>query len=333
MKVHNFFTEIAFIPWNFKRSSPETVRLLSDNPDYFALCLHGCNHTDNEFGGINYQELKDLSSTALWRMEQHNLITGLPYDPIMVFPHDRFSSIAMKALKDSGYFSVFCSTLQANDRGEPSAHEYQRPFTTIYYDFPLFYRRYPWNKSIFLQDIDLGRPILIVKHHHNFRNGYKETTDLIDWINSIGNIRWTSLLSIAEHYIGLRTHPTRQSANVLKTNLAFNGKVAIRRFLCEVRDNYIETSSLLTKVSKIVRGWIDSFGELYREIKDEWLTENKPLLLIAQTLGDKQIHSQIFRYILRSSISLSTGDKLRSCDLDLHLRYRRNVAIVDCVFR
>ena len=253
MKDHNFFTEIAFIPWNFKRSNPETVRLLSDNPDYFALCMHGCNHTDNEFGGINYQELKALSSTALWRMEQHNLITGLPYDPIMVFPQDRFSSVAMNALKDSGYFAAFCSTLQATDMGEPSAHEYQQPYITKYHDFPLFFRRYPWNKSIFLQDFDLDRPILIVKHHHDFRGGYKDTTDLIDWVNSLGNIRWTSLLGIAEHYIGSKVNLPKQSANVLQSNLAIDSKVAMRRFLCEIRDNYIETSSLLTKVYKIVR--------------------------------------------------------------------------------
>ena len=29
MKAHNFFTEIAFIPWNYKRSNAKTVRLLS----------------------------------------------------------------------------------------------------------------------------------------------------------------------------------------------------------------------------------------------------------------------------------------------------------------
>ena len=86
MKVHNFFTEIAFIPWNYKRSDARTVQLFADNTDYYAICVHGCNHIGNEFGGGNYQELNALSSTALWRMEQHKRLTGLVYDPIMVFP-------------------------------------------------------------------------------------------------------------------------------------------------------------------------------------------------------------------------------------------------------
>ena len=52
------------------------------------------------------------------------------------------------------------------------------------------------------EDIALGRPILIVEHPGAFRNGYKAITDVIDWVNGLGSIKWTSLLSIAEYYFG-----------------------------------------------------------------------------------------------------------------------------------
>ena len=74
MKVHNFFTEIAFIPYNYKRSNEEIIRLFTDNTDRFAICIHGCNHMENEFGLENYQHLRNLASTALWRMEEHKRI-------------------------------------------------------------------------------------------------------------------------------------------------------------------------------------------------------------------------------------------------------------------
>ena len=106
MKEHNFFTEIAFIPWNYKRSDAKTVKLLADNPDYFGICIHGCNHTYNEFGGSNYKELSNLSATAMWRMEQHKRLTGLSYDPVMVFPQGLFSSVAMLALKKQGFLAA-----------------------------------------------------------------------------------------------------------------------------------------------------------------------------------------------------------------------------------
>jgi hypothetical protein len=254
MKAHNFFTEIAFIPWNYKRSDTKTVRLLADNADYYAICVHGCNHAGNEFGGSNYEELAMLSSTALWRMEQHERLTGLPYDPVIVFPQGRFSSVAMQALKDQGYFAAFNSTLRATDSDELQATEYQRPFTTIYHDFPLFLRRYPKDKTHFTQDLVSGRPIIIVEHHGAFRNGYKIMTDLIDWVNSLGNIRWTSLLHIAEHYLGNNAATTTPSANPSPSRLYLNTKVALRRFLSEARDNYVETSGLLTKAYRMVRG-------------------------------------------------------------------------------
>lgn len=253
MKAHNFFTEIAFIPWNYRRSNPETVRLLSENDDYYALCVHGCNHLGNEFGGGDYKELNKLAATALWRMEQHKRITGLPYDPVIVFPQGRYSSVAMKALKDQGYFAAFNSTLKATDREELPSAEYERPQTSAYHDFPLFLRRYPRDKSHFKQDFDSGRPIIVVEHHHAFRDGYGAITDLVDWINNLGNIRWTSLLSIAEHYLGYKAPIDRQITKSPSTPQASNAKVFLRRLLSEGRDNYIETNSSLAKLYKMVR--------------------------------------------------------------------------------
>jgi hypothetical protein len=254
MKIHNFFTEIAFIPYNYKRSEAKTVRLFADNPDHYAICVHGCNHIGNEFGGGDYQELSSLSSTALWRMDQHKRLTGLPYDPVIVFPQGRFSSVAMQALKDQGYFAAFNSTLRATGGEELPAVEYKRPATTIYHDFPLFLRRYPKDKFHFIEDVASGRPIIIVEHHGVFRNGYRTMTDLVDWINSLGNVRWTSLLHITEHYLGKKAATTGASIMESPSRMLLNCKIAVRRFLSEARDNHLETNDLLTKAYKMVRG-------------------------------------------------------------------------------
>jgi hypothetical protein len=256
MKEHNFFTEIAFIPWNYRRSDARTAQLFAENPDYFGICIHGCNHTYNEFGGTNYQELSALSANALWRMEQHKRLIGLPYDPVMVFPQGLFSSVAMQALKDQGFLAAFNSTLRATDRSEPLASELQLLASSIYADFPLFLRRYPKDKSRFVQDIAAGLPILIVEHHGAFRSGYKTITDVVDWVNDLGKIRWTSLLSIVEHYCGHKdiTDTTGKSSPLFPSRLSFRTRVALRRYFSEIRDNYIETSSILTKAYKMVRG-------------------------------------------------------------------------------
>ena len=254
MNAHNFFTEIAFIPWNYKRSDPKTVRLFADNVDRYAICVHGCNHSGNEFGGDNYRELSELSSVALWRMEQHKKLTGLSYDPVFVFPHGRFSSVAVLALKHQGFFAAFNTTIQSTDGEEPQAEEYRRPATMMYHDFPLFLRRNPSARSHFAEDVSMGRPIIIVAHHGDFRDGYRMITDLVDWINSLGNIRWTSLLNIAEHYLGKRMADTKLRIDSSQLHLSVNAKAILRRFLSEARDNYVETSNFLNKGYKKLRG-------------------------------------------------------------------------------
>jgi hypothetical protein len=254
MKEHSFFTEIAFIPWNYRRSDVKTVRLFTDNADHYAICVHGCNHLSNEFGGTDYQYLSSLASTALWRMEQHKTHTGLLYDPVIVFPQGLFSSVAMKALKNQGYLAAFNSTLMATDAKEMPTIESNQPASRVYHDFPLFLRRYPKDKSHFVQDIASGRPIIIVEHPGAFRNGYKAITDVVDWINDLGNIKWKSLSDITEYYLGNRAVAVKKNAKSSPTSFSFNVKVALRRILSEARDNYVETSNLLATMYRTLRG-------------------------------------------------------------------------------
>jgi len=247
MKTHNFFTEIAFISYNYRRSKQETVRLFADNPDRFAICVHGCNHLSNEFGGQDYQQLKSLASTALWRMEEHKKITGLPYDPVIVFPQGKFSSVAMKALKDEGYFAAFNSTTCRLQK-----------FTPIFLcSYGAIRRKNLIScKTSSLAGRSLSSSItpLSKRDTKAFKEGYKAITDVVDWINSLGNIRWTSLLSIAEHYLGNKAPIIEQRVKPSRESLGMTIKVALRRFLSEARDNHIETSNLLSKAYKMLRG-------------------------------------------------------------------------------
>jgi len=254
MQIHGFFTEIAFIPWNYRRSNPDTVRLLSTNTDHYALCIHGCNHMGNEFGGTAYDELSTLSTTALWRMEQHARISGLPYDPVMVFPQGRFSSEAMKALRDCGYLAAFNSTLEATDCDAVPAVEYRHPATRMYGDFPLFLRRYPRDRSGFLEDVACGRPVLVAAHQDSFRGGYKPVTDFVDWVNGLGNVKWASLSAIVEHYLGTKAPGATRSFPRSRLPRRLTARAAARRLLSEFRDEYVDRSDLLSRAYRAVRG-------------------------------------------------------------------------------
>ena len=50
MRNHDFSITIAFIPWNYRRTKKEAMNLFETRENTFSLCVHGNNHTKEEFG-------------------------------------------------------------------------------------------------------------------------------------------------------------------------------------------------------------------------------------------------------------------------------------------
>jgi len=67
MEHHRFSTNVAFIPWNWRRSDPETVRLFRENPEKYSLSIHGCDHTGAEFGSHDQDRLRSKARQAVDR--------------------------------------------------------------------------------------------------------------------------------------------------------------------------------------------------------------------------------------------------------------------------
>ncbi len=115
MKRHKFSTNIAFIPWNWRRSAPKVVRLLRENAPNYSLSVHGCDHTRAEFGSPDRQHLYWKTQQALERMNRHQSITGIRHDRIMVFPQGIFSEAAMSALKHTDLIAAVNSDVICAD--------------------------------------------------------------------------------------------------------------------------------------------------------------------------------------------------------------------------
>ena len=167
MKRHKFSTNIAFIPWNWRRSAPETVRLFRENPQHFSLSIHGCDHTRAEFGGPGQQRLYWKARQALERMDRHEAITGISHDPVMVFPQGVFSEAAMSALKRTNLIaSVNNDIISADPHPRPITISDVWDIAVMRYTFPLFTRRYPWEGiENFAFDALLGKPAIAIIHH------------------------------------------------------------------------------------------------------------------------------------------------------------------------
>ena len=118
-------------------------------------------------------------------------------------------------------------------------------------------------RAVLQQDKNAGRPLLLVAHHGDFRHGYETVTDTVDWINSLANVRWTSLSQIAQHYCKDLLHSNevnRSSAALSPPRQHVSMRAAARRMLSEVRDNYVEPNDLLRSIYVKVRQSLKKFA-------------------------------------------------------------------------
>ena len=187
MKRHNFSTNVAFIPWNWRRSASEVVRLFRENPEHFSLSVHGCDHTRAEFGSSSQQRLYWKTQQALERMNRHESITGISHDRVMVFPQGIFSEAAMSALKRTDLIASVNNDIISADR-HPRAIRISDVWdiAVMGYTFPLFTRRYPWEGiENFAFDALLGKPAIAVIHHDYCSDHCARLVKFIEQLNAL----------------------------------------------------------------------------------------------------------------------------------------------------
>ena len=187
MKQHNFSTNIAFIPWNWRRSAPDVVRLFKNNPEHYSLSVHGCDHTRAEFGSPSRQRLYWKAQQALERMNRHESITGISHDRVMVFPQGIFSEAAMSALKRTDVIaSVNNDIISADPRPRAITISDVWDIAVMRYTFPLFTRRYPWEGiENFAFDALLGKPAIAVIHHEYCSDHCERLVNFVQQVNAL----------------------------------------------------------------------------------------------------------------------------------------------------
>ncbi len=195
MEHSGYGTSIAFIPWNYWRTSRQNAELLGDRSN-FAICVHGCDHTNKEFAIRDSALVDRKAGLALRRMELQKQRTGAAFEPVMVFPQGLFSRAAITALRANDYLAAVNTSVFPTD-GAPEGlkvADLLQPAVTKYDGFPIFQRRYPRRLFDFAFDLFLGRPALVVEHHEYFRDGVETWQDFVAEMHKLDpTLTWPSL--------------------------------------------------------------------------------------------------------------------------------------------
>lgn len=197
MVRHQFTTNIAFIPWNWRRTSPAASDFFRNEASRFSVSVHGCDHIGAEFGTSSHDMLNSRAKLAQSRMRNHEARTGIHHDPIMIFPQGVFSSICPEVLKRNGFLAAV--NTEAAPVDPQGARTRIRDVWDVaimaYGGFPVFTRRYAFHGlENFAFDLLLGKPCLVVSHHEFFKDGGSEVVELIEKLRSLKcGLRWRPL--------------------------------------------------------------------------------------------------------------------------------------------
>ena len=227
MGEYGFTTNIAFIPWNWRRTSSAAGKFFSHQSGLFSVSIHGCDHTGGEFASTSPEFLQGRAQMARSRMQSHELRTGIRHDPVMVFPQGAFSSACPEVLKRNGFLAAVnteIAPIDAQNVGTRIKDVWDVAIMT-YGDFPIFTRRYPFHGlENFAFDLLLGKPCLIVTHHEFFKDGCAALVELIRKIGSLNcRIHWRPLGEVIRRacrrrYTGVGTEELEMYGNELRVD-------------------------------------------------------------------------------------------------------------------
>lgn len=203
MRIHDFHTTIAFVPWNYDRSDPAVVSLFAKNPRYFSVAVHGNDHDPGEFSAASPQaDIERDVLQARSRMQMFSRLTGLSWGRVMVFPRRLGSVRALRSLKRAGFLaSANARVVPDDDVSVRQIDDTMRPAFVGAVSLPMLRRtdisgRGAVTDAVF--DLFVGRPALLYAHQDFFERGIGAFDSTADRINEFAERpRWVSLEHIA----------------------------------------------------------------------------------------------------------------------------------------
>ncbi len=269
LRANRLAATFAFIPWNHDRSLAAVVELFNRNTDRLSICIHGCDHTSGEFAIADAARLEAIAGTAMTRMAEHERKHGLRHDRVMIFPQGKFTRDALVALRRSGFTAAVNTSLFPTDASRnPTVRELVDLALVTPSGVPLFNRRYPIDLFDFACDLLFEKPVLMVQHHRDFRDGFEQLRSFIEDLDRVKpGIKWLplgTLLARSSWYRidGSGAVQTRRMVleggdegpwTEMRYSPMVRAKIAVRRYLSEFRDNHIDRSRMMTLIVKALR--------------------------------------------------------------------------------
>jgi hypothetical protein len=201
-RAHNYHAAFATVPFDGWYVHRATAALFRANQDRLSLLIHGNDHTYAELARdyVNGDSLA-LAAQALRRIEKLEQRSGFEVSRVMAAPHGGCSAQMANSLAQVGFEAATISRWSLMNYNRTKWYstiglniaEFLGDAFPIIPRFKLAYER---EVDIYLAAL-MEKPIIVVGHHDDLRDGLGIMADFAQRINSVGDVSWVDMKDMA----------------------------------------------------------------------------------------------------------------------------------------
>jgi hypothetical protein len=200
---HNYHVSFATVPLDTWYTHKGTAALFRENQNRLSLLFHGNNHTHRELSHpLSDQARQALVAQALHRIARLEHVSGLKVPRVIAAPHGACSAAMADVLLRMGFEAACIS------RGSIMAHNKDKAWPRsvglhlaefLGTGLPVIPRfgLAPGCQTEILLASFLGQSLIQIGHHEDIADGLDLLQSIAELINSLGDVQWTELGSIA----------------------------------------------------------------------------------------------------------------------------------------
>jgi hypothetical protein len=209
-RKHNYHASFATVPFDGWYVHGDTAALFRENKDRLSLLIHGNDHTYAELARdyVNGESLA-RAAQALRRIEKFEQRAGFDVARIMAAPHGGCNAQMANSLAQVGFEAATISRwslMNYNPTGWYSTIGFN--IAEILGDafpiIPRFKLAHEREVDIYLAAL-LEKPIILVGHHDDLKDGLGIMADFAQRINSVGDVIWIDMKEMARSNFSIRT--------------------------------------------------------------------------------------------------------------------------------
>jgi hypothetical protein len=200
---HNYHASFATVPMDGWHVHRETAALFQKNQSRLSLLIHGNNHTTKELAKTQDDYNRQaLAAQALRRIERLERASGLEVSRVMAAPHGACTHDMATILLRTG-FEAACisrgSIMNQNPGTAWPASVGLNPAEFLGAGLPVIprFRLKRGCETEMILAAFLGQPVIPVGHHEDLAGGRDLLAELAGTLNSIGEVQWMNMKSIA----------------------------------------------------------------------------------------------------------------------------------------